>query len=119
MSSVIKRHLAPLDTVPACECRQQQPHQATVQCPTCQKSFLTTSLVISDVERDVVMLGSYTCIIKMYCDHCNVLLMRQFYCSNDGSRIDAPVGDVRRIFDRGAIEMFLRQHPQAAGVEQS
>lgn len=114
-----KARYSPLATVPASQHQQTVASNQVVQCCTCGKSFLSSALMISDLDDNTANLAGCTCMATLYCDHCNALMMRQFACDSSGRKLTAPIGKTRVILDRKLVEKFLKDHPHAAGVEQA
>jgi hypothetical protein len=79
--------------------------------------FLATA-VVSGVQFYAASYGAYAIERRLYCDHCNHLVVA--LQATDACGIDkGPLLSRATFRDARAIEKFLREHPQAAGVEQS
>jgi hypothetical protein len=108
--------LAPLTERPVTEF-SGRPTARRVECPDCGKTFLDT-VVVNDAPEFSDAHGCYIICRRLYCDHCNQLMLWFQHSNDSGTRIGPRVDDEPPFIvrEKRLIEKFLKQHPEAAGM---
>ena len=107
----------PLSTVGRTEHRQTVPTSERGECPECHKEFCASAVVDGPMTRDPLTRRQHRSRM-LYCDHCEHLVHFVQLFQDDGTPgplLCQPA--IYRSADR--VAKFLRDHPEAAGVEQS
>jgi hypothetical protein len=112
------RRLAPLDTVEPADC-VALPSAGRVECGVCSKTFCASAVVDDAKPTWMRSTRCWSVTRRLHCDHC-----QHIQCWAEEVKLVAdgfyPTGLVLMgpgfVRGRRALERFLRQHPQAAGV---
>lgn len=102
----------PIETQPA----PHRPDLATdnrVCCPQCGKTYVATQAVLVAGPMPLTHEGRY----QLFCDHCCVVHEWPALCAENllpGTQL----GDHITLTGLKFIKRFLREHPEAAGMEQ-
>jgi hypothetical protein len=102
-------HVAEPETV-------QAPSAERVECPVCDKVFAGGAIVTSEPEY-VPALGQYRAVRRVYCDHCDHLVIWEQTSNSNGSRLGIVLNNSMSIArGKHVVEKFLAAHPEAAGI---
>jgi hypothetical protein len=97
--------------------QQLAPSGQRVECPQCFKLF-TEASVVSDAPIYRYGHGQHVSVRRLYCDHCNHIVVWEQASNKSGTRFGQQLGAHAISRSAQAIERFLRAHPEAAGVLQ-
>lgn len=87
-----------------------------MECPECSKVFGGGAVVTSPPEF-LPSIGQYRAVRRVYCDHCNHLVIWEQASNSAGTRFGVVLSDSLSIArGRHAVENFLAAHPQSAGM---
>jgi hypothetical protein len=107
-------HRVPLRTIEPADA-SAAPTAARAECPTCGKVFCETAIV-SDAPFYSEPFGTWALTRKLFCDHCDHLIVWQQTCRPDGSERGPVVCGPSLLREPRAIDRFLAAHPEGAGV---
>lgn len=105
----------PLDTIDHCDATAE-PSGRRVSCPDCDKRYQQGAVI---TDKPVWHEGVSGYVVKRvaYCDHCRQLFEWLENWMNGKPR-GVVIGKAKPIADRRRIDLFLDEHPEAAGVIQ-
>lgn len=107
----------PLATVDRCEIENRpKPSAERIHC-ICGKTYAGCSAMNDEPFIDTD--GEWTVARRLYCDHCDHLMMWLELCKQDGTPMGVLKCDLATITDKNVIQAFLRKHPWAAGISQT
>jgi hypothetical protein len=97
--------------------QQPAPSAGRVECPACFK-LLNEASVVNDSPIYRYQHGQHVTVRRVYCDHCNHIVVWEQASNKSGTRFGQQLGTHAISRSAQAIERFLRAHPEAAGVLQ-